>query len=177
MQTLNEPVSIHLEVHSVDRLLDEEGSPLVGPRIHPVVAHAIRAQAEASAKGSQFQIRITVPRDEMERRSEVELAVNTHFLEESKDAEFEVKQIGEKGRLGFLIAFIAVGVLLILSEAVVKIGDGRFFSILSESMIIVAWVILWGPADTLLLARLPVRRARDLAKTLAASPVVLVAKT
>jgi hypothetical protein len=176
MQSTNERVFIDLEVHSVARLLDEAGSPLVGPRIHPVVAHAIRAQAEAAAKGSRFQIRITVPEDDIERRSEVESAVNQHFLEESRDADFEVKKLGEKGRRGFVIAFFAVGLFLILSELFLRIGDGRLPTILSESMIIVAWVILWGPADTLLLARLPVRRVRDLAKSLAISPVTLLAK-
>jgi hypothetical protein len=53
MQSGNERLFIDLEIHSVARLLDEGGLPLPGSRIDPVVAHAIRAQVEAAAKGSR----------------------------------------------------------------------------------------------------------------------------
>jgi hypothetical protein len=54
-------IVLRVDVHSVDRLLDRDGSPLIGPRIHPDVARAIRADAAAYPKGSRFQIRVGVP--------------------------------------------------------------------------------------------------------------------
>jgi hypothetical protein len=44
MKPLREDIVLRFDVHSVDRLLDRDGSPLIGPRIHPEVARAIRAE-------------------------------------------------------------------------------------------------------------------------------------
>jgi len=177
MNQTQEGILIQLEVHSVDALLDRDGSPLVCPRIHPDVAHEIRAKAKTSLKPADYRISITVPPEDLDRREEVEKAVNKHFENEARDAEHEVRLIGYQGRRSFMIAFLVVGAVLILSEAILQIGSGRFITILSESLIIVAWVILWGPAETLLLARIPVRKQGDTAKALAASPVVLMPKS
>jgi hypothetical protein len=66
-----------------------------------------------------------------------------------------------------------VGLVILANEAIVTWFEGRFITVLSESLIIVAWVTLWGPAETLLVAHFPVRRARDLAQALTSAPVTL----
>lgn len=85
--------------------------------------------------------------------------------------------MASKGRWTFLVAFLVVGLVILVNEAIVSWFEGRFITVLSESLIIVAWVTLWGPAETLLFSHFPVRRARNLALALASAAVTLEART
>jgi len=173
MSAPSEEIRLNLAVRSVNRLLDLDSSPLCGPGIHPEVARAIRAEATEHPRRSVFRIEVTVPPEDLNRQKEVETAIQTHFREELAENEEELRTIGYKGRWTFLIAMAVVGLLIGISEAVLRLGEGRLVTVLSESLIIVAWVTLWGPAETLLFARFPVRRQRDLAKSLANARVEL----
>jgi hypothetical protein len=173
MTTQRERIVLSFDVHSVDRLLDRDGSPLVAPRIHPEVARAIRAEAAGHPKGSRFRIRVGVPTADLGRVNEVRHALQSHFREESADAEGEIRGLAYKGRWTFLVAFLVVGLVILVNEAIVTWFEGRFIRVLSESLIIVAWVTLWGPAETLLFSHFPARRARDVARALASAAVTL----
>lgn len=165
--------SLKVSVRSVDRLLDIDTSPLVGPGIHPEVARAIRAQGTEFPRGSQFEIEVVVPKDDLHRQKEVETAIRTHFEEELAELRDELKSIAYKGRWTFVLAMVAVALMISLSELVLLLGEGRLFSVLSESLVIIAWVSLWGPSENLLFARFPVIRQRNLARSLASASVSL----
>lgn len=169
----NPLVNLELEVRSVDEMLDAAGSPLVGPRIHPEVARAIQAQAAGYPRDAQFQINVTVPSPDGARQAEVEAAIRAHFRKEEADAVEELHELAHKGRWNILIALAVVALFIGLSEAVLRLGEGRVVTVLSESLVIVAWVTLWGPAETLLFARFPVLRQRNLARLLAGAVVAL----
>jgi hypothetical protein len=173
MKPIREEIDLRFDVHSVERLLDRDGSPLVDPRIHPEVARAIRAEAAGHPKGSRFRIRVGVPSADLGRVDEVRHALRSHFREESADADEEIRGLAYKGRWTFLVAVLVVGLVILVNEAIVYWFEGRFITVLSESLIIVAWVTLWGPAETLLFSHFPVRRARDLACSLASAAVTL----
>lgn len=169
-------ITLKIPVRSVDRLLDVEGSPIAGPRIHPDVARAIRSSASEHPRKSTFQIEVVVPAGELARQREVETAVQSHFREELAEWNDELKSIGQKGRGAFVLALVAVALIITLSEAVLLLGEHRLFTVLSESLVIIAWVSLWGPAETLLFSRFPVIRQRNLARSIVAAPVVLRAE-
>lgn len=173
MNAQPEEIALRLAVRSVDRLLDIDSSPLAGPGIHPEVARAIRAEAAEHPRRSRFRIEVAVPAADLGRQPEVETAIQTHFREELAECREELRSIAHKGRWTFALALLAVGLLIAVSEAVLLLGDSRLFTILSESLIIVAWVSLWGPAETLLFARFPVLRQRDLANALATARVMV----
>jgi len=166
-------IPLSLSVRSVEGLLDVEGSPLAGPRIHPDVARAIRAEAAEHPRRSRFRIEVRVPTGEHTRRADVQTAIQTHFREEQAEHEDHLRTLAQKGLWSFLVAMLVVGLLIAISEAVLHLGQGRLVTVLSESLIIVAWVTLWGPAETLLFARFPIWRARDLTRSLAGAEVVL----
>ena len=50
MKTGAAPDTITLNVHSVERLLDADGSPLLCPRIHPEAARSILYDADAQPR-------------------------------------------------------------------------------------------------------------------------------
>jgi hypothetical protein len=166
-------IPIRIAIRSVDGLLDRDGSPLAGPRLHPDVARAIRSEAAAHPRGATFRIEVVVPPEDAGRREEVAHAIRCHFLEECAAAGEELRSIASKGRWSFGLAMLVVAVLFLINEAVLRLGEGRIVSLVSESLIIVAWVTLWGPAELLFFSRFPVRRERNLARALAAADVVL----
>lgn len=176
MDAVSPEISLSLSVRSVEGLLDVEGSPLAGPRVHPDVARAIRAEAAEHPRRSRFRIEVGVPAGEHTRRAEVQTAIQTHFREELAENEDRLRTLGQKGVWSFLVAMLVVGLLIVISEAVLRLGQGRLVTVLSESLIIVAWVTLWGPAETLLFARFPIWRERDLARSLAVAKVELKEK-
>ncbi len=96
--------------------------------------------------------------------------------EEEIDAGEELRELGRKGFWNVLVAMVVVAIFVCLSEAVLRLGEGRIVSVLSESLIIVAWVTLWGPAETLLFARFPIRRKRAIAHALSQAAVKLRAR-
>lgn len=171
-----EPVTLRIGVRSVDRLLDIDSSPLSGPGIHPEVARAIRAEATVFKRGSSFRIEVAVPAVDLARESEVATAIRTHFAEELAEARDELRAVSHKGRWTFGLALVAVAGIILFSEFVLLLGDGRLFEVLSESLIIVAWVTLWGPAELLLFARFPLIRQRNLADALSRASVTLVSE-
>ncbi len=131
------------------------------------------AAATHRSKGSRFRIRVDVPSDDVGRVNEVRHALQSHYRAESADAEGEIRGLAYNGRWTFLVAFLVVGLVILVNEAIVTWFEGRFITVLSESLIIVAWVTLWGPAETLLFSHFPARRARDVAGALASAAVTL----
>lgn len=167
---------LKLDVRSVDRLLDLDDTPLADPAIHQEAARVLRSKAASCPSGSRFLLEINVPAEDLSRTDEVRTAIRTQFEEEATEAREELKELSRKGRWSFGIALLVVTVLVSLSEAIIHAWSGRFVHVLSESLIIVAWVTLWGPAETLLFARFPLGRQRQLAESLAQAEVRLIAK-
>lgn len=154
-------------------MLDVAGSPLLEPRLHPAVARALEDLAAKHRGADGFALTLSVPESDAGRREEVQTAVQRHFQSLAESAQGELAELGRKGRTNFLIALAVVTVFIGLSEAVLRLGEGRFVSILSESFVIIAWVTLWGPAETLMFARFPLRRQRAIARSLSRASVEL----
>jgi len=174
---MSEAASIlSIDVRSLDDMLDADGSPLLELRIHPDVARSLRTHAERLHSKTPFEIEVVVPAEDVHRQAEAAEAIRWHFHEDEIDAGEELRELGRKGFWNVLVAMVVVAIFVCLSEAVLRLGEGRIVSVLSESLIIVAWVTLWGPAETLLFARFPIRRKRAVAHALSQATVKLRAR-
>ncbi len=174
---MSEAASIlSIDVRSLDDMLDADGSPLLELRIHPDVARSLRTHAERLHAKTPFEIEVVVPAEDIHRQAEAAEAIRWHFHEDEIDAGEELRELGRKGFWNVLVAMVVVAIFVCLSEAVLRLGEGRIVSVLSESLIIVAWVTLWGPAETLLFARFPIRRKRAVAHALSQATVKLRAR-
>lgn len=158
----------------MDQLLDIEGSPLTAPRIHPEAAHALYFDAKKLGANKDFQIEVTVPSAELHRGAEVETAVRTHFLTEESDAGSELLTALRRGWLSLLFALMVVAAMVVLSEWLQTLGTGRIYSLLGESLVIIGWVTLWMPAETLLFEQFAIRHRRALARSLGRAEVKLL---
>lgn len=167
------PTVITLSVRSVDALLDREGSPMLDPRIHPDASAAICSAALRDRKMVHPRIEIFVPRSDLSREQEVRAALSAHFQNEAEKAALELSENSRDGRTNLLFGILVVALLLAFSEWLARLGEGRLFTVLSESMIIIAWVTLWIPAEALLFAHFPIRRKKRMALALARAHVTL----
>ena len=167
-------MEIRLPVRSMDELLDRCGSPLLTPRIYPEVARALRHAASGAPRRAEFRVTFEVPESDLARTGEVADTKRTHFAEEKADAIDELRSTTDKGLRGFLLAVLVVAVLILAAEAISQFAGRLIAGIISESLIILAWVTLWSPSETLLFGRIPPLRAKNLAKRLSSEPVHLV---
>jgi hypothetical protein len=165
--------TITLDVHSVERLLDADGSPLLCPRIHPDAARSIFHDAEGRRPNGGFQVAIRVPPHDLPRGSEVETAIHAHFAAETEDPGYELRETLWRGGYSLLLALLAVASLVMFAEWLQVLGQGRLYKYLGESLIIIGWVTLWTPIELLMFDHFPIRRRRSLARVLARSRVVL----
>lgn len=172
---MTEPATapICLRVRSVDALLDAGGSPLLEPRLHPEFAEAVWREALRKPKAAGFQLEVTVPAADVERHREVSEAIHFHFLKQQREFAEELREIFRDGRRSLFIGLLVVALLLMLAEAIPYLWERRLAYAVSESLIIVAWVVLWHPAELLLYSHFPVRKHRRLAGELAEARVSL----
>jgi hypothetical protein len=167
--------TIRLEIRSVDRLLDAEASPFPGPRLDPEAADLILKLARSLPKAAKIAVELTVPPADLGRQAEIREALQVLAKEAEEDAEKELLEIFKNGRISLFVGFLAVAVLLGITELILILGNGSTTAkAIVESLIIVYWVILWRPAELLLYDHFPARRRRRAAKALACSELRLV---
>jgi hypothetical protein len=167
--------TIRMEVRSVDALLNPDASPYPGPRLDPVAGERILKTALTTHGTEGFIVEFTVPAGDLGREDELRKALDVLAKEAMDDAEKELREIFKNGRFSLFIGFIAVALLMGLTELLLLVG-GEFPGVkaVTESLVIVYWVILWRPAELLLYDHFPVRRRRSAARALARSEVRLV---
>ncbi len=173
--SLADSMKISFGVRSVEFLLDIEGSPLVLPRVHPDVARWIYEEASDLPRHALPEIVISVPPEDLGKQKEVEQAVHSHFQFQARDTGIELRDTLNKGWLSLLVALLLVLALILAAEFMQRFGDGYLNVLLRESLIIIGWVTLWVPVETLLFEHFPIRRKRNLSQKLAQASVRLVA--
>ncbi|MCP9820185.1 hypothetical protein KBZ18_11890 [Synechococcus sp. Cruz-9H2] len=167
---------ITISVVSVDRLIDAGGTPLIQPHIHPDVARWIYEEAKENPHIYGYEIEILVPVSDSARGAEVESTVQSYFLSEAEWADKEFRAILRNGFASLMRAFLVVVALTLLSEFLHGIWKNRFYLVLSESLVIIGWVTLWGPLDLLLFERNRIRRRQMVARALSVSRVTLTSR-
>jgi hypothetical protein len=132
--------------------------------------------ALTSSRATRFVVEFTVPTADLGRGDEIRLALDVLAAEAMVDAEKELREIFRNGRVSLFVGFLAVSVLLGITELLLLVGgDSTTVKAIAESLIIVYWVILWRPAELLLYEHFPARRRRKAARVLAQSELRLVA--
>lgn len=175
MTPISTAAAIRLEVRSVERLLNPESSPFPGPRLDPAAGERILKMALTLPRAASFIVELTVPAADLGREGEVRQALDVLAREAMEDAEKELREIFRNGRFSLFIGFIAVALLMVLTELLLLVGgESATVRAITESLVIVYWVILWRPAELLLYDHFPVRRRRRAARALARAELRLV---
>lgn len=111
--------------------------------------------------------------DEAQRTRDLASAINGWF---EARAHAETRALGEllrDGRIAFLIGIGILSLCLLLSWFLSQRLEGPFARVLSESFLIIGWVVIWRPAEMFLYDWLPLVRRRKLYRRLARAPVTV----
>jgi hypothetical protein len=118
---------------------------------------------------------IRVPKETMtaDLDSRTKQAIDRYCMAQIETNEDEKRAVKKEGRTDFLISVIGV-LALFLIIAIIVHGlqlEGALLSAIVGWTGIASWAILWGPVDTFIWGRLPLRRAISYHQKLKASNV------
>lgn len=162
-----ERVNLSINVRSLSAFLDVGGSPLTDLRLHPDVSERLLDDAEDADSGAEFRVSVDVGDNEFSREADVGQAVHEHFERVAARADHDIRDCMRDGVKQLLVALGVVATLVVMAEALEQLGEGRLYRLFGESLVIIGWVTLWGPAEKLFFAHIPMRRRRRVARALA----------
>jgi hypothetical protein len=165
------PARLFLPILSVDRLLDKDSSPIALPGLHPDVAQSLIRLADDHPPRRGYEIVLQVPAGDMPRLEEVRKGLQNWSLGQAHQVRQEVRAKLSKGSKAFFVAIVVVAALFVLIEWLQAFGTGRLSRLFGESLVIIAWVSLWVPVETLLVEPIALRRRRILFEALANASV------
>ena len=166
--------SIELRIKHLDQLFNViDPAPFLDKALDPDAAAFIIDAAEEAPQHAALAL--TVHLDAGAGAVEhVPGAIRNFFAWRADRAAHELRQLRARGRQSLVVGLVFLGVCLGLGEFVARAGaDGPVSSVLREGLIIVGWVALWRPLDTLLYEWWPIRRRERLLRRLAAVEVTV----
>jgi|SRR5688572_13503155 len=175
---MTQHAEITLRMHSVSQLLLLAGVSFYGKRsLNPDAEEYIVEQAARLPRRVPICLMVEVPADETSKTEELGAAVRRHFAFLRENSERKLKHTLQLGFRNLLIGFVFLGLMVLLVEAGSRImPEGRLATIIRESLIILAWVALWRPADLLLYEWFPYKRDAKLFGRLENSKVQILEK-
>lgn len=169
------PALLTLPVRSLGKLLDDEASPLPHPRLHPEAAASLLASAMEHGPAAGYLVRVVSPTLDVPS-GEVASGLAAHFAAEARREDASRRDHLRQGFKALGIALLLVAALFAGAESLHALGEHRIYRLLSESLIIIAWVTLWIPVESLIFENLSRRRRWRTLHALAEAPVEVVMK-
>ncbi|KAH9254100.1 hypothetical protein BASA81_007975 [Batrachochytrium salamandrivorans] len=118
----------------------------------------------------------TLEEGDLERKRELEIALQNSFRYQGKMTYYEAVRAGSEGWWSALLALIVYGICIGCIFPLVQYYTSTqeiWASYLADLFIIVMWVAIWHPTETLIFSRLMIRRKRLICKKLEDADVVL----
>lgn len=106
---------------------------------------------------------------EAERAGDLACAITGWFEARAHAETRALRELFHDGRIGFLIGIGILSLCLLLSWFLSQRFDEPFARVISESFVIIGWVVIWRPAEIFLYDWLPLMRRRKLYRRLAAA--------
>jgi phosphoserine phosphatase len=166
-------VALSLEARSLARLVDDVSSPLLGARIHPDAAELLEARAMENGPAEGYVVRIATANPDLPAE-EVAAALRSHFAAETEQAERVHREHRRNGLKTLAVSLLVVAALLAGAESLHALGELRVYRLLSESLVIIAWVTMWIPVESLIFGSLSRRRRLARLRGLSRSQVEIV---
>ncbi len=140
---------IELRIQSLEQLFDSlDPAPFHAKTLDRNADSYLRECAGEHASLHNLSINIYGPAMLEKSLDDIASGIHTHFLLASEQAE---KRHRRKRRLGHM-ALIAGSIILVIAlflRTWVKSLEGSFGEVLAEGLLILAWVALWRPIETI----------------------------
>ncbi|NWH08588.1 MAG: hypothetical protein HXY22_08115 [Alphaproteobacteria bacterium] len=122
-----------------------------------------------------FRLQIELPQAELEQplSGSIEDAVHHHFAERYRSERRKLRHEFWRGRISLLIGLSFLAGCLLLRQLVISLGHGPVYEILSEGLLIIGWVAMWGPVEIFLYGWWPIAGNCRLLSRLAVVPISL----
>lgn len=131
--------------------------------------------AQDLPKHNPLAIRVHLPSADagVNQDADLQQAIQSWFHARAEGEARAMTSLFRDGRIAFLIGFAALGLCMTLSWAATKNYDHPFSRLVSESLVIVGWVVLWRPAEIFLYDWTPIWRRKRLFRRLADARVTV----
>lgn len=166
---------IELRIQKLEQLFDTlDPAPFHDKALdRNVDAYLIESAAEYSV-GTPLKVVIYAPAELAVQISDIERAIHAHFALATQQAERRHRRRRAVGRLA-LFAGLAILVLALSLRSWLKSVSNPFAEAFSEGLMILAWVALWRPIETIGFDSWEAMQQRRLLAKLAQVPVAHVA--
>lgn len=154
---MQETATIDLDVRSLSKLLDIGSSPVLSAHIHPDAAEILEERAMEHPTGTRFKINIASEDVDLPTET-VRASVHGHFSARGRQARRMLAEHRRNGLKTLAVAAVVVTVLFLALESLHALGELRIYRLLSGSMVIITWVTLWIPVESLIFDSLKRRR-------------------
>jgi hypothetical protein len=167
------PARLFLPIVSVDRFLEKDSSPILAPGLHPEAAENLLRQADDFSPAGGYEIVLQVPAGDAGRIQEVREGLRNWSRNQAQLVSQEVQSKIRKGSKALAVALVVVAMLYLFVEWLQAFGSGHLYRLFGESLIIIAWVSLWVPVETLLVEPIHLRQRRRLFLAISSATVLL----
>jgi hypothetical protein len=164
---------IELSLHTLAQLFNSlDPSPFRDRDLDPQAAQYIIEEAEDRPHEGLLSVLIHVPASDFTAASVVSSAMQRYFTLCRHSEERKLRRIFREGRFALLVGLIAVVLIVALVNLLSGlVPEGSPLRGVVESLVILAWVVLWRPAELLLYDWWPVRKRINLFRRLEAAHV------
>ena len=97
--------------------------------------------------------------------------IRAFFSERAKAEGIELRTLFRDGRRAFAIGIALIAVFVTAAWRLTLYFEGTLITVLQESLLVIAWVIIWRPAEMFLYDWVPIARRRKLFRRLADATV------
>ena len=162
---------IELRIQKLEQLFDTlDPAPFHDKALdRNVDAYLLESAGEYSV-GTPLKVMIHAPAELAAHITEIEHAIHTHFALAAQQAERRHRRRRSVGRLALLTG-LAILVLALSLRSWLKSVSNPFAEAFSEGLMILAWVALWRPIETIGFDSWEARQQRRLLAKLARVPV------
>ncbi|MGE0737171.1 MAG: hypothetical protein AB7G15_02605 [Alphaproteobacteria bacterium] len=143
-------VLIELSLHNVAQLYNSfDPSPFFDKELDLQADLYILGAVRDIGADKPFKLILELPRSEIkaEDASAVERSIRNHFAYRLQTARRDLRLDYRRGRTSLMIGLAFLAACLGLREIGLSLDPSTAGRILSESLLIVGWVAMWGPLD------------------------------
>jgi hypothetical protein len=168
---------IELRLRDVKQLFDSfDPAPFHEKDLDRDAEEFIVSWAQEYPVGAPLELRLHLPADQCTDEPErvVTDAVHNYFHYREDLARLELRRKLQLGRASLVVGVLFLAACMALRELVRRLGDGEWWHVLEEGLLIIGWVAMWRPVELLLYDWWPVRRMRRTYANLARMRVEVV---
>lgn len=171
-----EEIILHLE--SVNQLIEPcPPSPFLKRRLREDAEKFIIEQAMTFPRNREAKLTLYLPNSEAAAAHNVPDAFHQHFAFRRDEAEKELGRLRRFGWGSLFVAFIFLGVMILLVEIIKRYTPaGGLSSLIQAGLTILGWVAFWRPAELLLYEWYPFKRDAKIFGRLERAEVQIIAE-